>query len=40
MSLEVQNDAPYFSLQGHECMGKIVKVYDADTVHILMEFYS
>ena len=40
MSLEVQNDAPYFSLQGHECMGKIVKVYDADTVHILMEFFG
>ena len=40
MSLEEQNDAPYFSLQGHECMGKIVKVYDADTVHILMEVFG
>ena len=40
MSLEEQNDAPYFSLQGHKCMGKIVKVYDADTVHILMEVFG
>ena len=40
MSLEEQTDAPFFTLQGHECMGKIVKVYDADTVHILMEVFG
>ena len=40
MSLEEQTDAPFFTLQGHECIGKIVKVYDADTVHILMEVFG
>ena len=30
-------DAPFFSLHGKECSAKIVKVYDADTVHALIE---
>ena len=31
-------DAPFFSLNGHCCSGKVVKVTDGDTVHLLMEF--
>jgi endonuclease YncB( thermonuclease family) len=30
-------DAPFFTLKGRECDGKIVRVTDGDTVHALMD---
>ena len=37
LSLNDVSDAPFFTLEGHESLAKIVKVYDADTVHALIE---
>ena len=37
LSLNDVSDAPFFTLNGQECLAKIVKVYDADTVHALIE---
>jgi len=33
---EQEEDAPFFTLNGLETNGKVVKVYDGDTVHLLM----
>ena len=37
LSLNDLSDAPFFTLNGQEGLAKIVKVYDADTVHALIE---
>ena len=34
--IEEEEDAPFFTLNGLETNGKVVKVYDGDTVHLLM----
>ena len=41
MSLESQTaDVKYFSLDGYETEGKVVKVYDGDTVHIVFKYFD
>jgi micrococcal nuclease len=41
MSLESQTaDVNYFSLDGYETTGKVVKVYDGDTVHIVFKYFD
>ena len=40
MSIRDVQDAPFFTLNGMETEAKIVKVYDSDTVHALMEVFG
>ena len=40
MSIRDVQDAPFFTLNGMETEAEIVKVYDGDTVHALMEVFG
>ena len=34
------NDAPFFTLKDKNCEGKVVYVYDGDTIHVIMETFG
>ena len=38
--IDEYSDAPFFSLKDKCCKGKVVHVYDGDTVHVIMETFG
>ena len=38
--IDEYSDAPFFSLKDKFCKGKVVHVYDGDTVHVIMETFG
>ena len=40
ITINEYNDAPFFTLKNNCCEGKVVHVYDGDTIHVIMETFG